>query len=135
MYYLVLPINHNDSLQIKMLASQKLASLTLDLGPDLFEEFCKSLNSRPEFDDPEFVGAFPAPKLAHLELFTNPPSQMTGAAVLEILELRQSRLQALPDNHESKFVTLKLSEGLMSHVKAQDWQGLVDEKEGSVVIV
>ena len=119
---------------MKVLASQKLASLELDVGPDLLEEFCRSLNSRPEARDPEFPRAFPAPKLAHLELFTNPPSQVTGAAILAILKLRQTRLDALPDNHRTRFTTLKLSERLMGHVEAQDWQELVDANEGSVVI-
>ena len=117
-----------------MLASQELTSLELDAGPDLLAEFCRSLNSRPEARDPEFPGAFPAPKLAHLDLSASPPSQVAGAAILEILQLRQTRLDALSDNPGTRFATLKLSEGLMGHVEAQDWQGLVDANEGSVVI-
>lgn len=118
-----------------MLASQKLASLTLDLGPELLEEFCKSLNSRPEVRDPEFPDAFPAPKLAHLKLRTTLRSEETIAAIQEILTLRQSRLGALPGNHAVRFATLKLSEEvLIGQEETQDWQGLVDEKEGRVVI-
>ena len=117
-----------------MLASQELTSLELDAGPALLEELCRSLNSRPEVRDPEFPGAFPAPNLAHLELRTGLPSKETGVAILEILTLRQSRLRALPGKHAVRFATLKLSKEVLIGQEAQDWRGLVDEKEGSFII-
>ena len=117
-----------------MLASQDIQCVELTLEPSLLEELCRSLNSRLGVHDTEFPHAFPAPGLQHLYLSTGGSYRDTevGATILDILELRQSRLRNFTDAGRVGFGCLSIGDGMIDSSVVQNWSGLVSVEGGKV---
>ena len=117
-----------------MLASQDIQRVELTLEPSLLEELCKSLNSRLGVHDTEFPCAFPAPRLRRLYLSTGGSYRDTeiGATILEILELRQSRLRNFTNAGRVGFDWLSIGDGIIDSSVVQNWSGLVSAEGGQV---
>lgn len=115
-----------------MLASQALETVTLGLPLSLLQELCESLTLRPHVHDPEFPRAFPAPRLAHLDIRTPlvdiEIARSVGVAILKILRLRQSGLRAFSDEHGEKFDILDVSNCLTVDWTDKDWKDLLENK-------